>query len=242
MVDKARRSAFVCQQCGHAAPRWLGQCPGCGAWSTMVEEALPEPRARGARAGAPGGQKPRPLAAVTAGAALRRTTGLAELDRVLGGGLVAGSVVLVGGDPGIGKSTLALQACGALARQGLPVLYVAGEESPEQVRLRALDLGMQLEVPGDEPRGAGAAAPALDRGARGRLHRRVGGEPEVVVGGEEEDATAVEHHLGVGRARERAQAAAEPRVLERRELRVEDSHAAVMPGAPALVNLERSHG
>ncbi len=133
MVDKARRSAFVCQQCGHAAPRWLGQCPGCGAWSTMVEEALPEPRARAARAGAPGGEKPRPLATVTAGAALRRSTGLAELDRVLGGGLVAGSVVLVGGDPGIGKSTLALQACGALARQGLPVLYVAGEESPEQV-------------------------------------------------------------------------------------------------------------
>src|SRR5439155_1676036 len=91
MVDKAGRSAFVCQQCGHAAPRWLGQCPGCGAWSTMVEEALPEPRARGARAGAPSGQKARPLTAVTAGAALRSTTGLAELDRVLGGGLVAGA-------------------------------------------------------------------------------------------------------------------------------------------------------
>src|SRR5205823_1692717 len=86
-------------------------------------------RARGARAGTASGQKPRPLAAVTAGAALRRTTGLAELDRVLGGGLVAGSVVLVGGDPGIGKSTLALQACGALARQGLPVLYVAGAKA-----------------------------------------------------------------------------------------------------------------
>jgi len=80
--------------------------------------------------------------AVAAGEALRRTTGLAELDRVLGGGLVQGSVVLVGGDPGIGKSTLALQACGALARQGVPVLYVAGEESPEQVRLRADRLGM----------------------------------------------------------------------------------------------------
>ena len=85
---------------------------------------------------------PRPLAAVTATDSLRRATGLGELDRVLGGGLVQGSVVLVGGDPGIGKSTLALQACGALARQGLPVLYVAGEESPEQVRLRADRLGM----------------------------------------------------------------------------------------------------
>jgi DNA repair protein RadA/Sms len=141
MVDKLRRVAFVCQQCGHAAPRWLGQCPGCAAWNTLVEEAAPGPR-RGVRSGAATAPAPRPLAAVTAGEALRRSTGLAELDRVLGGGLVQGSVVLVGGDPGIGKSTLALQACGALARQGVPVLYVAGEESPEQVRLRADRLGM----------------------------------------------------------------------------------------------------
>ena len=142
MVDKARRTAFVCQTCGHSAPRWLGQCPGCEAWNTLVEEALPEPKPRGARAAPVAVGKPRLLAAVSAGEALRRATGIAELDRVLGGGLVQGSVVLVGGDPGIGKSTLALQACGALARQGLPVLYVAGEESPEQVRLRADRLGM----------------------------------------------------------------------------------------------------
>ena len=142
MVDKARRSAFVCQQCGHAAPRWLGQCPGCGAWSTMVEEAVPEPRPRGVRAVGAVGGAPRPIGSVAAGESLRRGTGLAELDRVLGGGLVQGSVVLVGGDPGIGKSTLALQACGALARQGVPVLYVAGEESPEQVRMRADRLGI----------------------------------------------------------------------------------------------------
>src|SRR5881628_1796103 len=141
MVDKAPRTAFVCQQCGRAAPRWLGQCPGCGAWHALVEEPVREPR-KGSERRSPASAAPRPLAAVTAGAALRRSTGLAELDRVLGGGLVAGSVVLVGGDPGIGKSTLALQACGALARQGLPVLYVAGEESPEQVRLRADRLGM----------------------------------------------------------------------------------------------------
>jgi DNA repair protein RadA/Sms len=132
MVDKARRSAFVCQQCGHAAPRWLGQCPGCGAWSTMVEEAVPEPRPRGVRAVGAVGGAPRPIASVAAGESLRRGTGLGELDRVLGGGL----------DPGIGKSTLALQACGALARQGVPVLYVAGEESPEQVRMRADRLGI----------------------------------------------------------------------------------------------------
>src|SRR5690349_2236047 len=140
-VDKSR-SAFVCQQCGHSAPRWLGQCPGCGAWSSLVEEALPAPRPRGARVATGGGTTPQPLATVTAGDALRRPTGLGELDRVLGGGLVQGSVILVGGDPGIGKSTLALQACGALARQGGAALYVAGEESPEQVRMRADRLGM----------------------------------------------------------------------------------------------------
>jgi len=138
VVDKARRTTWVCQECGRPASGWLGQCPGCGAWNAIVEEPVVEPRARGARAPA----TVRPLVAVTAGDALRRTTGLAELDRVLGGGLVQGSVVLVGGDPGIGKSTLALQACGALALQGVPVLYVAGEESPEQVRLRADRLGM----------------------------------------------------------------------------------------------------
>ena len=106
MVDKARRTAWVCQECGRPASGWLGQCPGCGAWNAIVEEPVAEPRARSPRAPA----AVRPLVAVAAGEALRRTTGLAELDRVLGGGLVQGSVVLVGGDPGIGKSTLALQA------------------------------------------------------------------------------------------------------------------------------------
>ncbi|TMA68810.1 MAG: DNA repair protein RadA [Deltaproteobacteria bacterium] len=148
MVDKAPRTAFVCQQCGRAAPRWLGQCPGCGAWHALVEEAVRDVRKRSER-GAPASAAPRSLAAVTAGETLRRSTGLGELDRVLGGGLVQGSVVLIGGDPGIGKSTLALQACGALARQGLPVLYVAGEESPEQVRLRAERLGMTAAGVGD---------------------------------------------------------------------------------------------
>lgn len=142
MVDKARRTAFVCQQCGHTATRWLGQCPGCEAWNSLVEEAVPTAREQKRRAVGPATAAPRPLTAVAASETIRRSTGLGELDRVLGGGLVQGSVVLIGGDPGIGKSTLALQACGALARQGLPVLYVAGEESPEQVRLRADRLGM----------------------------------------------------------------------------------------------------
>ncbi len=146
MVDKARqRTAYVCQQCGHAAPRWLGQCPGCNAWSTLVEEALPAPRARAARPPLAEGGGPQALSAVTTSATLRRSTGLGELDRVLGGGLVRGSLVLIGGDPGIGKSTLALQACGALAAQGGTVLYVAGEESLEQVRLRADRLGIPTD-------------------------------------------------------------------------------------------------
>jgi DNA repair protein RadA/Sms len=140
-VDK-RRTAFVCQACGHAESRWLGWCPGCNSRGSLVEEVQPDVRVRNARAAGPSGGTPRPLAGVTASEALRRTTGLGELDRVLGGGLVQGSIVLLGGDPGIGKSTLALQACGALARQGVPVLYVAGEESPEQVRLRADRLGL----------------------------------------------------------------------------------------------------
>jgi DNA repair protein RadA/Sms len=114
----------------------------------MMEEALPDPKARGAASSRPPttGVTPRPLAAVTTQDSIRRSTGIGELDRVLGGGLVQGSVILVGGDPGIGKSTLTLQACSALARQGLAVLYVAGEESPEQVRLRADRLGL-----GDAP-------------------------------------------------------------------------------------------
>jgi DNA repair protein RadA/Sms len=139
MVDKRGRTLFVCQQCGHAAPRWLGQCPGCSAWGSIAEETARDiPATRGTA----GAVAPLALSGVHGGEAIRRTTGLAELDRVLGGGLVAGSIVLLGGDPGIGKSTLALQACGALAAQGLSVVYVAGEESPAQVRLRADRLGL----------------------------------------------------------------------------------------------------
>ena len=131
------RSVYACTECGAQQPRWLGRCPECGGWSTLVEEravAAAEPRELLARE--PQGAKPRRLAEIDADALPRLETGIAELDRVLGGGLVPGSVVLLAGEPGVGKSTLALQlAAGVHGRR--PVLYVAGEESPEQIRLRA---------------------------------------------------------------------------------------------------------
>jgi DNA repair protein RadA/Sms len=141
------RTVFACTECGARHPRWLGRCPSCGAWSSLVEEA-----AQGAAApardllGGVEAASPVPLAQVTASEAPRRPSGLPELDRVLGGGVVAGSLVLLGGEPGIGKSTLALQLAAGLQKQGGPVLYLCGEESPAQVRLRAERLG---DVPGE---------------------------------------------------------------------------------------------
>ena len=135
------RSRFVCQACGAAAPRWAGKCEACGEWNTIVEE-VPEPRS-GPAAKAAGGRRLAFVGLAGEGEPPPRTVaGIAELDRVLGGGFVAASTVLVGGDPGIGKSTLLLQAAAALARAGRRVLYVSGEESVDQVRLRARRLGL----------------------------------------------------------------------------------------------------
>ncbi len=131
------RSRFVCQACGQVSPRWFGRCPGCGAWNTLVEEPG---AALGSRRRAQEPTRSVPLAQVEATAGERLSTGSTELDRVLGGGIVAGSLVLVGGDPGVGKSTLLLQAASRLAADGV-VLYVSGEESPAQVRLRGSRLG-----------------------------------------------------------------------------------------------------
>ncbi len=137
------RSVFACTECGAQQPRWLGRCPGCGGWSTLVEEPGFDSRAKSdSRADAARGpQAPTALRDVESAKEPRLSTGLAEIDRVLGGGFVPGSVVLLGGEPGVGKSTLALQLAGGLshAARGAPsnVLYVSGEESPEQVRLRA---------------------------------------------------------------------------------------------------------
>src|SRR5215208_5242962 len=142
------RAAFVCSSCGHASPRWHGRCPGCGDWNSLVEERVPPPgavRSAAARAQA-GGRgavplRPVPLAEVEAPAVRRLSTGIAELDRVLGGGLVPGSLVLLGGAPGIGKSTITASALGYLTAAGRRTLYVTGEESTAQVRLRAERLG-----------------------------------------------------------------------------------------------------
>jgi DNA repair protein RadA/Sms len=142
----------VCTDCGTQHARWVGRCTGCGAWQTLVEEVVANaPAAEPARAlaaGAVRGARGKALALreIDAGAAPRLATGIAELDRVLGGGLVPGSVVLLGGEPGVGKSTLALQLAARVRSQGRSVLYVTGEESAEQLRLRAERLG---DVPGD---------------------------------------------------------------------------------------------
>jgi DNA repair protein RadA/Sms len=141
-------SVYRCQACGFQAGKWYGRCPDCGEFNTIVEERTGVARggASGRRAPASGGVAPAPgpvpLTAVSAAGAARVHSGVVELDRVLGGGVVPGSLVLIGGDPGIGKSTLLLQASAALAGTAGPVLYVSGEESAAQVKLRADRLGL----------------------------------------------------------------------------------------------------
>src|SRR5262245_30148109 len=146
---KAPKTSFFCTACGNEQPRWFGHCPACGEWNTASEA----PRSGGAgpaRTTAkarwlPAGVAPRegavPLADVSLESTERAGTGMRELDRVLGGGIVPGSLLLVGGDPGIGKSTLLLQLARSYAAAGRKVLYVSGEESEQQIRLRASRLG-----------------------------------------------------------------------------------------------------
>ena len=143
----------VCSDCGHSTPRWQGKCPGCEAWNTLVEERVAPAPASGSRAARSGGggamaARPVPLSDVSAAAVPRLVTGIGEFDRVLGGGIVPGSLVLLGGSPGIGKSTLTNMALGNLAGHGRRTLYVSGEESAAQIRLRAERLaGAALDVP-----------------------------------------------------------------------------------------------
>jgi DNA repair protein RadA/Sms len=146
------QSRFVCQACGAEFLRWEGQCRACDAWNTLVETVIQPSHARRApSAGAVArGSTAVPLAAASEPAVPRQSTGLPELDRVLGGGLVPGSLVLLGGEPGIGKSTLLLQVAGGVASSGGSVLYATGEESAAQVRLRAERLGL-LRKPAADP-------------------------------------------------------------------------------------------
>jgi DNA repair protein RadA/Sms len=137
-----QKTVYTCQQCGLQSPKWLGRCPDCNQWNTLVEEQ--QPAGRGRVVGVPAAARPQRLAEVPSTEEDRLCCGIAELDRVLGGGVVPGSFILIGGDPGIGKSTLLLQAADRLARCG-PVLYVTAEESIRQVKLRGERLGVSAD-------------------------------------------------------------------------------------------------
>jgi DNA repair protein RadA/Sms len=137
------KTSYTCSECGGTSPRWLGKCPHCEAWNTLVE-TLPETAGAGRHrfAAMAGAAEASTLGEIEASDVERTSTGIGELDRVLGGGIVEGGVVLIGGDPGIGKSTLLLQALDGLQRSNVPTLYVTGEESRAQVALRARRLGL----------------------------------------------------------------------------------------------------
>ncbi|MEO5882164.1 MAG: ATPase domain-containing protein, partial [Caldimonas sp.] len=138
------KSIYACTECGGTSPKWQGRCPGCGAWNTLVEsvaEGAAKHRFATPSRGLTPAESVATLSAIEASDAERQPTGIDELDRALGGGLVAGGVVLIGGDPGIGKSTLLLQALDSLSRVA-KVLYITGEESGAQVALRSRRLGL----------------------------------------------------------------------------------------------------
>lgn len=142
------KSVFVCSDCGYESPKWLGKCPACNSWNTFYEEKLQTTSSSGSNVKLKDVAKPMKLNSVEGKEAIRTSTGISELDRVLGGGIVKGSLVLIGGEPGIGKSTLILQLCYKIAeikKSGGKVLYVSGEESAEQVKLRADRLNLENE-------------------------------------------------------------------------------------------------
>ena len=139
-MAKSDKTVFYCQSCGYESAKWMGQCPGCHEWNTFVEE----PKAVSAKGGSKrrmGTNEPVPVKSVSTKDDPRVSTGIGEFDRVLGGGIVKGSLILVGGDPGIGKSTLLLQMCANLSRGGHKVLYISGEESLQQIKMRADRIG-----------------------------------------------------------------------------------------------------
>lgn len=136
------KTEFVCNQCGNVSGKWLGRCPDCGAWNSYTEEIVAKKKSTIELSNT---KQAIPISQVEVRNEQRQTTGIKELDMVLGGGIVEGSLILVGGDPGIGKSTLLLQVAANLASSGLKVLYVSGEESTRQIRLRADRLGIQTD-------------------------------------------------------------------------------------------------
>ena len=144
------KSVYVCSACGYESPRWIGKCPGCDAWNTMEESvAAVTEKTAGTKLAAnqrPGtGARPTALKDIPEDTTLRSPTRIGELDRVLGGGIVEGGLILIGGDPGVGKSTLLLQVCDHLARDGKKMLYISGEESARQIKLRANRLDIRTE-------------------------------------------------------------------------------------------------
>lgn len=134
------KSAYFCQECGYKSLKWMGRCPACGAWNTLVEETVEGEKTKSSHPRW-NRNKPQPITEIKPPSGIRNVTGIKEFDRILGGGVVTGSLVLVGGEPGIGKSTLLLQVSNSLSRKEKTVLYVSGEESVQQTKLRAERLG-----------------------------------------------------------------------------------------------------
>jgi len=140
-MAKGNKTIFYCSQCGYESAKWMGQCPACKEWNSFVEEPAARKSSSGMHSSGAKDITPVSLSAVSAKTEDRMSSGMSELDRVLGGGVVPGSLVLVGGDPGIGKSTLLLQVCRNMANNGKKIWYISGEESLQQIRLRAERIG-----------------------------------------------------------------------------------------------------
>ena len=131
------KTVHACQSCGYQTPKWMGKCPDCNQWNTFAEEKLEKATTVRGELSLGTKEDPAPIHEINTAEEGRLQCGIGEFDRVLGGGLVPGSVILIGGDPGIGKSTLLLQAFAAISQKGLTCLYVSGEESPRQIKMRA---------------------------------------------------------------------------------------------------------
>ncbi|MEO8647870.1 MAG: ATPase domain-containing protein, partial [Acidobacteriota bacterium] len=143
-MAKQPATVFVCQNCGNQSRKWLGQCPDCGEWNTLVEEKFQTTSSSGLFGGS-NGSAPISYGQIESQEGARVSTGIDEFDRVLGGGIVTGSLVLIGGSPGIGKSTIVIQIANKLSAAGGKVLYVSGEESERQIKMRGERLGIDAE-------------------------------------------------------------------------------------------------